>query len=258
MRLTGEEVAAIKASAREAFGASAVVRLFGSRIHDHLRGGDIDLHIEGRSACGRVGRAWPVRGCAVPSDRAAQGGCHHQPARRHAARLRAHRLSRWRDIMTPEQEVIADLLATARRLAASARETLTLIETIPFDEAGFQALTPIERIATTAALKQFEQIEDTLNGLFRAILRALGIRLKGLYPLDIGHRMEELDVLDDAERWLAIVKLRNELVHDYPKEEAEQLSHLQAAIAALPVLFDAVYRTGRLVAARDLLADNLS
>ena len=46
MRLTPDQVDAIKAAAHEAFGPSAVVRLFGSRVHDHLRGGDIDLHIE--------------------------------------------------------------------------------------------------------------------------------------------------------------------------------------------------------------------
>lgn len=46
MRLPGDYVDAIKASAREAFGSSVVVRLFGSRVHDHLRGGDIDLHFE--------------------------------------------------------------------------------------------------------------------------------------------------------------------------------------------------------------------
>lgn len=44
MRLTPPEVAAIKAAAREAFGEKAVVRLFGSRVDDSLRGGDIDLH----------------------------------------------------------------------------------------------------------------------------------------------------------------------------------------------------------------------
>jgi len=46
MRLTDHEVQVIKQAAREAFGASVVVRLFGSRVHDHLRGGDIDLHFE--------------------------------------------------------------------------------------------------------------------------------------------------------------------------------------------------------------------
>ncbi len=46
MRLTEQEVAAIKAAAREAFGPDVVVRLFGSRVHDHLKGGDIDLHFE--------------------------------------------------------------------------------------------------------------------------------------------------------------------------------------------------------------------
>ena len=46
MRLTADEVAAIKAAARAAFGDSVVVRLFGSRIDDSERGGDIDLHVE--------------------------------------------------------------------------------------------------------------------------------------------------------------------------------------------------------------------
>ena len=46
MRLTPAEIAAIKAATREAFGETAVVRLFGSRVHDKLRGGDIDLLVE--------------------------------------------------------------------------------------------------------------------------------------------------------------------------------------------------------------------
>lgn len=46
MRLSAVDVAAIKAAAAEAFGPDAVVRLFGSRVDDDLRGGDIDLHVE--------------------------------------------------------------------------------------------------------------------------------------------------------------------------------------------------------------------
>ena len=46
MRLSSEEVQAIKGAAAGAFGETAIVRLFGSRIDDAKRGGDIDLHFE--------------------------------------------------------------------------------------------------------------------------------------------------------------------------------------------------------------------
>ncbi|MCJ2083396.1 hypothetical protein [Methylobacterium sp. J-090] len=46
MRLTGAEVEAIRSCARRHFGEGCVVRLFGSRTDDALRGGDIDLHVE--------------------------------------------------------------------------------------------------------------------------------------------------------------------------------------------------------------------
>lgn len=46
VRLTAEEVAAIKAAVRLTFGPEAVVRLYGGRVQDQRRGGDIDLHVE--------------------------------------------------------------------------------------------------------------------------------------------------------------------------------------------------------------------
>lgn len=46
MRLKPQEIDAIKTAAADVFGPGVVVRLFGSRVHDDARGGDIDLHLE--------------------------------------------------------------------------------------------------------------------------------------------------------------------------------------------------------------------
>ena len=46
MRLNPGEIDAIKAAAHEVFGASAQVRVFGLRVDDSKRGGDLDLYIE--------------------------------------------------------------------------------------------------------------------------------------------------------------------------------------------------------------------
>ena len=43
MRLTQEQIAAIRISVNEVFGLGAQVWLFGSRVDDRRRGGDIDL-----------------------------------------------------------------------------------------------------------------------------------------------------------------------------------------------------------------------
>jgi predicted nucleotidyltransferase len=46
MRLKPNEIEAIKTAAADVFGPGVVVRLFGSRVRDDLKGGDIDLHLE--------------------------------------------------------------------------------------------------------------------------------------------------------------------------------------------------------------------
>jgi predicted nucleotidyltransferase len=46
MRLTADQINTIKHNTHQIFGANARVYLFGSRVDDHAKGGDIDLFIE--------------------------------------------------------------------------------------------------------------------------------------------------------------------------------------------------------------------
>ena len=46
MRISPQERASIRQVTQEIAGPNARAMLFGSRVHDHLRGGDIDLLVE--------------------------------------------------------------------------------------------------------------------------------------------------------------------------------------------------------------------
>lgn len=46
MRLSNQQIASIKRAVRQHCGENAEVRLFGSRVDDNARGGDIDLYIK--------------------------------------------------------------------------------------------------------------------------------------------------------------------------------------------------------------------
>lgn len=49
MRLTSKQIAFIKQTVAEHFGPGARVWLFGSRVDDAKRGGDVDLYVEPQS-----------------------------------------------------------------------------------------------------------------------------------------------------------------------------------------------------------------
>jgi uncharacterized protein len=46
MRLTTAQIKSIRQATRHSFGAGASVWLFGSRVDDTLRGGDVDIYVE--------------------------------------------------------------------------------------------------------------------------------------------------------------------------------------------------------------------
>jgi len=50
MRLSESTCAVIRSTVQDVFGSGATVKLFGSRINDNARGGDIDLLVELASA----------------------------------------------------------------------------------------------------------------------------------------------------------------------------------------------------------------
>lgn len=138
--------------------------------------------------------------------------------------------------MPPEGDVLPSIRDRIRSLVVALDEDLTLLGPVPADLAAFEAMSQTSRVGSRAVLKTVEQLEDQMMRLFRTILRLRDVDIKDLYARDIANRMEALGIVADTEGWMAVVKLRNRLVHDYPLTSESRFMKLAEAVAAADLL----------------------
>ncbi len=143
---------------------------------------------------------------------------------------------------TPELEIMDRLLDRLGRLHASVAADLELLDSMPSDLAAFDAMPSPRQSGARATLKSFEQIEDQLSRAFRAIPKLMGEDTARWFSRDNADFMERIGLLDDAGEWSKVVKLRNQLVHDYPLDPQVQFDRLIEAIGHLPLLAETIHR----------------
>lgn len=137
---------------------------------------------------------------------------------------------------SPEQAILRALLEAVERVSTGFEEARELLEPIPNSPGEFNRLNKVQRIATAALLKRFEQMQDLLARLMRTALLADGADISTLTARDIANRMEKLRALPDAARWSEAVRLRNRLAHEYPTSSAEQFDRLSSALDQIETL----------------------
>ena len=136
----------------------------------------------------------------------------------------------------PEQEILDRLLQRLDRLHLSVADDIAWLERPPSDLAEFATMASHRRSASRAVLKSFEQLQDQLARTFRVIPKMMGQDTLNWTARDHGDFMEKQGVFDDAADWSRVVKLRNQLVHDYPLDEQLQFDRLIQVLGLLPLL----------------------
>lgn len=124
------------------------------------------------------------------------------------------------------------LEATDRRLFAQ-----------PFTVERARSLSEDEDLAerVEAFVSRFGRLQDTVGDkLLPAYLTAHGERLATF--IDNLDRAERLGLIDDAQGWIDMRKLRNQMVHEYVEDPLVLASALEAAHAFVPVLVAAARR----------------
>lgn len=111
-----------------------------------------------------------------------------------------------------------------------------LAPVLPASEAALRELPVVERIASIALLKRYEQLQDIVAQLGRLMIAWEGERTDRLSRRDLANWLERFGAVDDADEFIAASELRNRLVHDYPLDEDEQAQRVNASWAGFPAL----------------------
>jgi hypothetical protein len=101
-----------------------------------------------------------------------------------------------------------------------------LTPVLPIIDDDQSRLPLIERIASIALLKRYEQLQDMLGRLFRAYLTWELEDVRAMTRRDQANQLEKLGIVEDADDWIGAAELRNRLVHEYPIDEAEQVDRV--------------------------------
>lgn len=124
---------------------------------------------------------------------------------------------------TAEQEAFRDLQLAIDDVLAGVSEAKQLMGDLPADPAAFASLGLIQRTAARALLKCVEQVQDLLARALRMLSILEQVEVAGLSPRAIADRAETLGILDSSDRWSALVRLRNQLVHEYPLPDCNNM-----------------------------------
>ena len=239
MRLSETQTDTIVKLAREQFGASVRVWLFGSRTDDGKRGGDIGLLVEVEHAMDNRMLA------AARLDAALQMALGEQkfdvllldpnsePQPIHAiARAEGVELT---TTTSPEQPRLFSLLEVVRREAVWLMRAKKRLFAHPLDPAWFAGLEQDDAASETLEtfVSRFARLQGNLGDkLIPACLRALAERTGS--ALDNLNRAEQLGLLWSTQDWLAARTLGNRMVHEYQPAPEDLLQALQAARQLVP------------------------
>jgi len=89
-----------------------------------------------------------------------------------------------------------------------------------------------ERIKTIDAfIFRFIKLQDFMGEkLFKIILMRVGEYKDNMSLIDILDKLEKLEVINNADRWLEFRAIRNKLTHEYPENREDVLQGIQSAV----------------------------
>jgi predicted nucleotidyltransferase len=241
MRLTNFEIKAINISFKEVF-RSGKIYLFGSRVDDSQKGGDIDLYIITESKENLTKKK--IDFLVNLKEKIGDQKIDVLISRDKNRTIEQEAINNGVELNTKILKMQKYLNECNKHKIRIEKSYAKVKEIFPLSAPRYQSLNDDEIEAIDQYLFRFSKLQDTLGKrVFRMIVSEYEENINELTFLDILNRLEKIGVLDDGNIWKKLRDVRNDISHQYDdeaEEMAEALNNIFAYKTELIAIFDKI------------------
>lgn len=219
MRLTEFEHRAILSSFKEVFGEGNIY-LFGSRVDDHKRGGDIDLYIETED-CDRLSEK-KIQFLILLESLIGEQKIDVVFHRDHERLIEKEAKTKGVQLNTDTVKIEKYFNECDKHILRIEHAFQKISPFLPISALEYPNLSNEQIESIDQYLFRFAKLQDTMGDkLFKLILSQYEENTQQLSFIDILNKLEKLEFLPSAKEWLTLRKIRNEISHQYDDEPEE-------------------------------------
>ena len=241
MRLTPREIEAIVNTFEEIFREGSIY-LFGSRVDDSLKGGDIDLYIDCLYTENLMEKK--IDFLVSLKQKIGEQKIDVVISRDKNRPIEQEALSKGIKLNTNTIKMQKYLNECNKHKIRIEKSYAKVKEIFPLSAPRYGKLSDDEIEAIDQYLFRFAKLQDTLGKqVFKMIVSEYDDTVDDLTFLDVLNRLEKIGVLEDVNIWKKLRDVRNDISHQYddePEEMAEALNNIFSYKTELIAIFDKI------------------
>ncbi len=236
MRLAEYEIKMIKKAFHEVFGKGKIY-LFGSRVDDNLRGGDIDLYLITKVKFDDE-RQRKIKFLIKLDKYIGKQKVDVIIAKDKNRLIEQEALKYGVELMDAKELKIQKYINECKKHKVRINEAFGEIKDIfPLSGKKYLNLTSSEVKNIDQYLFRFSKMQDTIGEkLFRLIVEDFVENIDSMTFIDILNRLEKIGIIQNTIEWNTLRKVRNNIAHQYDDDENEMAEAINSIFAQKDVL----------------------
>lgn len=241
MRLTTFEITAINQNAKNIFGDAAKVYLFGSRIDDSKKGGDIDLYVISENQDNLYEKKIKFLNALEIS--LGEQKIDVVIAKDKNRPIEIEAIAKGIELNLENLKLEKILKECDKHLQRINEAYSDMSAFMPLTAAKYENLSKDDVQAIDQYLFRFSKLQDSIGEkLFRVLLGRFEENTDRLFFLDVIRKLEKYVAMDIADEWHDLRKIRNQLAYEY-EDDAIEMANIINLIYAKKEVIENIYLT---------------